>query len=142
MVLRKATIDDEALLLVWRNDEFTRVNSFNQDPVTPEAHALWLKASLNNTNRLLFIVEESGAPVGMLRIDSLEDGNKELSWNVSPQHRGTGIGRRMVRMIVERHPAWSFVARIKTHNVASIKIAEHAGLRFVREEGGASWFSS
>lgn len=142
MILRKATIEDSALLLQWRNDEITRTNSLNPDLVTAENHARWLKHSLETPGRILLIIEQTGVPVGTLRIDSLNDGKKELSWTIAPEHRSAGIGKRAVRTIVEKHPDWIFVARIKSSNRASIRIAEGAGFHFQREEDGVQFFST
>jgi RimJ/RimL family protein N-acetyltransferase len=140
VILRKAGIEDSDLLFAWRNDEATRLNSLNSAPVKAEEHARWLGRSLRSTDRSLFIVEESGIPVGTVRIDSLPDGQKDLSWTIAPERRRTGIGKQAVQKAVDAHPDWDFVARIKSTNAASIKIAEHAGFRFQREENGVLFF--
>lgn len=142
VTLRKAAIEDSDLLLAWRNDETTRLNSLNSAPVHSQEHARWLDRSLRSTDRSLFIIEESGVPVGTVRIDSLPGGQKDLSWTIAPERRGTGIGKQAVRQVIEKYPAWVFVARIKTTNTASIKIAKHAGFRFQREENGVLHFST
>lgn len=142
MILRKAGIEDSDLLLAWRNDEATRLSSFNSAPVRAEEHTHWLERSLRCAGRSLFIVEESGIPVGTVRIDALPNGQKDLSWTIAPERRGAGIGREAVKKAIDEHPEWVFVARIKTTNMASIKIAEHAGFRLQREENGVLFFST
>jgi RimJ/RimL family protein N-acetyltransferase len=142
VILRKAGIEDSDLLLAWRNDEETRMNSLHSAPIQADEHARWLDRSLRSTDRSLFIVEESGMPVGTVRIDALPDGQKELSWTIAPERRGTGIGKQAVKKAIDEHPDWVFVARIKRTNNASIKIAEHAGLRFQREENEVLLFST
>lgn len=142
VILRKAVMEDSDLLLMWRNDESTRMNSLNPAPVQADEHALWLDHSLRSADRSLFIVEEFGIAVGTVRIDSLSDGRKDLSWTIAPERRGTGLGKRAVKKIIEEHPDWIFVARIKARNLASIRIAEYAGLRLQREESGVLVFST
>ena len=61
---------------------------------------------------------------------------------IAPERRGTGIGKQAVKKAIDEHPDWVFVARIKRTNNASIKIAEHAGLRFQREENEVLLFST
>lgn len=140
MTLRKAATEDSDLLLAWRNHEITRMNSLNSAPVQAKEHAQWLDRSLQSEDRCLFIIEKSGIPVGTLRIDSLPDGQKELSWTIAPERRGMGIGKQAVQKAIDEHPDWVFMARIKSTNTASIRIAEHAGLRFEREENGVLIF--
>jgi RimJ/RimL family protein N-acetyltransferase len=142
LLLRKARSADSDLLLAWRNDEATRMNSLNSAPVRADEHARWLEHSLCSADRSLFIIEESGMPVGTVRIDSLPDGQKDLSWTIAPERRGSGIGKQAVQKAIDEHPDWVFVARIKTTNAASIRIAEHAGFHLRREENGVLFFST
>lgn len=142
VILRKAGVEDSDLLLAWRNDEATRMNSLNSTPIHADEHAHWLDRSLRSTDRSIFIVEESGIPIGTVRIDSLPDGQRDLSWTIAPERRGRGIGKQVVKKAVDEHPDWVFVARIKSTNTASIKIAEHAGFRLQREENGVLLFST
>lgn len=142
VILRNAGIEDSDLLLAWRNDEATRMNSLNSAPVPADEHACWLDCTLRSADRSLFIVEESGIPVGTVRIDSLPNGQKDLSWTIAPERRGSGIGKQAVKKAIDEHPDWVFVARIKASNTASIRIAERAGFRFQREENGVLFFST
>lgn len=59
----------------------------------------------------------------------------ELSWTVSPMMRSSGIGKTMVSQVAKSIPE-SIRAEIKTGNIASIRIAEDAGMVFEREEKG------
>jgi RimJ/RimL family protein N-acetyltransferase len=101
-----------------------------------------MEHALRSADRSLFIVEESGTPVGTVRIDSLPDGQKDLSWTIAPERRGTGIGKQAVKKALDEHPDCAFVARIKATNSASVKIAEHAGFHLRREEDGVLFFST
>jgi RimJ/RimL family protein N-acetyltransferase len=72
--------------------------------------------------------------VGTVRIDF--DGSAyELSWTVAPAARGRNVGKTMVLMAA-RELNGPVRAQIKTSNVASIRIAEAAGLHFVGEQEG------
>jgi len=94
----------------------------------------WLEQSLANPDRRLYIVELDGIPAGTMRSD-FEDPGYLLSWTVSPSMRGKGIGTAMVRMLIATISE-SLRAEIKTDNRASVRIAEAAGLRFIREADG------
>ncbi len=130
---RRATMLDLERLLQWRNDSFTRQNSINTEPVQRETHERWLKASLENRKRKLYIAEISGEPVGTVRLDQQESG-WELSWTVAPAARGKGIGKRMVKEATNLITG-NLTARVKDGNLASVRIAEYAGFHPVSRSG-------
>lgn len=132
--LRRASMDDLEILLEWRNDSITREASHNTKEVTRDEHEQWLKATLNNPNRQLYIAEENGTPVGTVRAD-FSDGSYELSWTVSQEARGRGIGKRMVALLANQIKN-SIRAEIKVGNVASVRIAENSGMKFEYEKDG------
>lgn len=134
MKLRPASLEDAGLLLAWRNDPVTRSFSRNTHPVGEGEHLAWLKRTLEDPKRRLLIAEERGVPVGTVRAD-FDGTSHELSWTVAPQARGRSVGRRMVLLVAET-VGGPLRAQIKTANLASIRIAEAAGLRLVGERGG------
>lgn len=134
MKLRPAVLEDAELLLAWRNDPVTRSSSRNTWPVTEAEHLAWLRQVLGDPNRRLFIAEENGVPVGTVRADF--DGRAhELSWTVAPEARGRSVGRRMVQLVVGR-AGGPLRAQIKASNLASIRIAETAGMHLAGEREG------
>ena len=134
MKLRKATIDDWKILLEWRNDIETRKNSHNMELVQEEDHKKWLNSVLANENRQLYIGLENGIPAGTVRADWDEKTKSyQLSWTVSPDFRGQGIGKKMVKILADKLNQ-KLRAEVKMGNIASIKIAEFAGLTFKKEE--------
>jgi len=89
--LRPATLEDAEMLLKWRNDEATRMGSHSTVEVKLEKHIEWLRATLQNQTRQLYVAEENGVSVGTVRAD-YDNGIYELSWTVSPEARGQGVG--------------------------------------------------
>jgi len=142
MELRKATFDDWKVLLDWRNDLETRQSSHNTEVVNEESHKKWLKSTLENTNRQLFVAMEQGVAVGTVRAD-YDSYSKDyvLSWTISPGARGKGIGKQMVKLLVDKLDD-KIRAEIRKGNIASVKIAEYAGLLFKNEENGVLHFSN
>ncbi len=123
--LRPASYDDARFLFDLRNDPQSRQASLSQDEVSFKAHCQWLKASLVNPARRIFIAERDGVAVASGRIDHGEDG-LSLSWTVAPQARGGGIGRQLVAALagMEFGP---LTAVIRSENTASRRIAEANG---------------
>ena len=69
--LREVTKSDWKVLLEWRNDKITRQNSFNSDLVSVSEHKEYIKNTITNPNRALFILEYNEIPVGTIREDDV-----------------------------------------------------------------------
>lgn len=123
MVLRKATFNDWEILFNWRNDFITRKNSINQNKITKSNHKLWLSDSLMNEYREIYILEKNMIPVGTIRTDHIDINKYILSWNISPEHRGKGLGNMILELYLKNRKG-EFLAEIKSSNIASIKIVE------------------
>jgi len=134
MILRSATIRDADLLLELRNDPETRKASHNTAEVQTGEHVSWLARTLDDPHRRLFVGEEDGVPVGTIRADS-SGGVWELSWTVAANARGQGLAKQMVALLAHQIPE-PIRAEVKVGNIASARIAEHAGMEFDREEDG------
>lgn len=128
LILRLATIDDSRRLFEWRNDLETRRNSRTQGPLDPIKHEEWLRASLTNPARKIYIAEENGVPVGTVRLDDTGD-FVEVSWTVAPEARGRGLGKEIVLLFRSTVvPTAKIQAAVRKGNVASEKIAAALGL--------------
>jgi RimJ/RimL family protein N-acetyltransferase len=142
MILRKVTFEDWKILLDWRNNLETRKNSHNMEIVGEENHKKWLVSILANENRQLFIALDNEIPVGTVRADFDKQNNEyELSWTISPDFRGKGIGKIMVKLLADKLQA-KIRAEIKNGNIASVRIAEYAGMTFKKEENEVLHYSN
>ncbi len=135
---RLATLSDLEMLLEWRNDPETRANSKNSGSIPREVHEAWLRGSLGNPDRKLFVAECSGDSIGTVRLDRRE-GTWELSWTVAPASRGKGFGTVMVAEATKL-VSGNLVAEIKETNTASIRIAQQAGFELVVRSAGMAHF--
>lgn len=138
--LRPATLNDSELLLNWRNDPVTRENSVNTCVVTEKEHGLWLSRALVNASVRLFVAISGGEPVGAVRAERLGDGTTELSWTIAPGKRGRGFGKAMVAEALALSGG-TVVARIKSGNAASRRIAEAAGFTMTGKEGEMTFWT-
>ncbi len=134
MILRPASMDDAGLLLAWRNDPLTRQASIDGDSVDEAQHQAWLADVLENPERSILIAVVEDVAVGTVRLDR-EGQLSELSWTVSPDHRGKGFGTKIVQLAVAQ-AGGPVKAVIKEGNQASRKIAAAAGLALVGSQGG------
>ncbi len=124
---------DAALLMAWRNDAATRGASHSAATVSPAEHRQWLQAQLRNPDMQLYIAESDGMAVGTVRAVG-ENGVAELSWTIAPEARGRGYAKAMVAALANRITG-PIRAEIKTGNMASVKVAEHAGMSFQQQSG-------
>jgi RimJ/RimL family protein N-acetyltransferase len=138
--LRRASADDEARLLEWRNDAQTRAMAIARAPVPLADHRRWLDVRLRDADTLLMIAEEDGAPVGTVRLDRHGPGEAELSITIAPAARGRGLARPAIELGLEHaRREWGVehvTAQIRSENAASLRAFAAAGFEPVREEGG------
>jgi RimJ/RimL family protein N-acetyltransferase len=132
MQLRKAIFDDWKMLLDWRNDPTTRLNSFEQGEVSEQTHKIWFNKSLSNSNREIYILEDNSIPVGSIRSDAVDSGKYILSWNIDPNQRGKGYGTKILEIYLQDKKG-EFLAEIKPENIASIKMVQKNGFKQLNE---------
>jgi RimJ/RimL family protein N-acetyltransferase len=133
LTLRQAVESDSESLLEWRNDATTKAFSVNSNEVTREQHDAWLNKTLQDKNCLLIIGEVLGVPVGMVRINILNDSSlARVSINLNPDFRGRGISRQLLgssllfgAQVLENLS--KYCANIHIENVASQKIFNSVG---------------
>ncbi|MGA7876614.1 MAG: GNAT family N-acetyltransferase [Desulfoferrobacter sp.] len=134
ITLRPATIQDADLLLEWRNDPETRKASHNTAEVQRDEHVSWLSRTLNNPNRRLLVAEEDGAPVGTARAD-FSEGVWGAILDGTPKRERARVAKQMVALLAHQISE-PIRAEVKAGNIASARIAEHAGMELDREADG------
>ncbi len=129
--LRLAEAEDEGWLLELQRQEPTR--RFARDPAIPSAaeHARWFARVLDDSERLLMIVETDDTPSGMVRLDRLSDQPTafEVSIAVDVVRQGEGIGAAALALLRRLAPGADFVATVKAENRPSLALFAAAGYR-------------
>jgi spore coat polysaccharide biosynthesis predicted glycosyltransferase SpsG/RimJ/RimL family protein N-acetyltransferase len=159
VTVRRATIDDAALLLKWRNDPVTRGVSRTSDVVPWDEHMAWLSSSLLREDRILLVAEDESEglrrPVGTVRWDR-DDGPTpywEVSITVAPERRGGGMARPLLlageQYLLSSRPApddaMTLVAVLREDNTPSAKLFAASGyLPYAPrdDDGWVSWAKS
>jgi len=139
--LRPAAPSDSEQLWLWRNDPATRTASRTIEPISWSDHRRWLTAMLASGSTALQIAEIGGEPVAMVRFDP-EDDAHEVSINVRPDRRGSGLGsavlRRACQMLEAERGGTQIVAAVHQANSGSQRLFERCG--FVRAGGSEGAF--
>jgi len=129
--LRAVSIEDAEQLLLWRNDETTRLASHQTQVLSLSEHQSWLAKSLCNPQRKLYIAQYLGQDIGTVRADYLIERQAWLlSWTLAPEKRGQGLAKHMVHAFVDVIDD-DICAEIKDSNLASIKIALFIGCTLI-----------
>ncbi|HPB32683.1 MAG TPA: GNAT family N-acetyltransferase [Candidatus Sumerlaeota bacterium] len=133
----KATIHDAEFLFHLRNESEARAQSIHSDEVGWEEHCQWLKGTIQNSDRLLFIAQgvHENEKYGQVRFDVSQE-TAVISIAIAPEFRGRGLGREIIiRGIQEfsrQHPGVNtIIAYIKPSNAASKKAFQACGFEYV-----------
>ena len=137
--LKEVKKSDWKVLLEWRNDKITRQNSFNSDLVSVSEHKEYIKNTIINPNRTLYILEYNEIPVGTIREDRLEKDELELSYTISPMYRGKKIGQIMMSLYLMERKG-SFLCEVKEDNAPSIKMIEQLGFKLFNTEKRVNFY--
>lgn len=128
--IRFATEQDAPLAWLWRNDPETRAASQTHEPIAWPDHLGWWLRALASPDRHLIIGEVAEETAAILRFDCTTDG-WEVSINLCPRARGSGLGRTLLAAGVAAMEAQQgsrpFVAAIHKSNLASRRTFEAVG---------------
>lgn len=98
--LRPVQAADRDILFKWANDPDVRANSFDPRPIAPETHLAWLERVLADSDVRMWILEVTGAPVGIVRYQRGAD-EAGVGISIAREHRGHGHG---VSLLLESAP--------------------------------------
>ena len=126
-------------VLKWRNDHRTRAMSLSGEAVSLDAHRSFFARVLNCDDIDMGIACMGGDKIGMVRFDRLPSGKFEVGINLNPSVRGRGLAAPMLRAGIDwhaaKHGSVSLLARIKTANIASVKVFTRVGFKFLSIDG-------
>lgn len=131
--LREAEIKDSELLFNWANEINVRTNSINQEPIIWENHLKWFTKKLNDSETKILILTSEGNLLGQIRID-LIDCYWNIDYSIDNQFRGKGLGKEIVRLLINKFESYKFKATVKKQNKASINVFINLGFRKMQIE--------
>ena len=126
--LRPASLDDCAQVWAWRFAADVRAVSADTRHVELDEHATWYLARLHERSSPMWIIEDAGAGIGVVRVDRQPDGSGTISIALARGSRGRGVGRAAISAACRR---WGgrVVATIRADNAASQTCFEACGFR-------------
>jgi len=131
LTLRPAHVEDCRLIWEWANDLTTREASFSSEPIPWEQHIKWFAEKLADPGNLFYIALDADAvPVGQIRYE-ITGTDAMVSVSLSPDRRGRGYGRTIIRMgaqhVFENTLVRTMHAYVKPDNVASAHVFAQSG---------------
>ncbi len=139
--LRPAAPEDVDLLFRWTNDPTVRANAFSTDPIPYENHVAWFRGRLENPDCWIYIGMKQEKPVGVIRVERIQDAPQAglISYSVDRDARGQGIGTELLQQIcrqdLEMDGIRVLAGQVKLENVPSQRAFEKAGYQeFLRND--------
>ena len=123
ITMRDARIDDCDRVFVWNCAPEVRAMSGDPRIIALSDHRSWFQRRLSGGP--MWIVEDDGAPVGVVRLDPGADVTV-ISIALAPEARGRGIGRRAIAAACASY-ARPIDATIRVRNSASRACFEACG---------------
>jgi L-amino acid N-acyltransferase YncA len=124
--LRRAAPEDSRTVWLWRNDYRTRSSSQTKEPIPWLDHARWWREAFQSADRHLMIAELAGQPVAFVRFDRVGESDFEVSINLAPSARGSGLGAQTLAdacgAFRKEHGPVKLLATIHRDNAASRNI--------------------
>jgi len=136
VALREATLDDCEAIWAWNFAPDVRARSRRADAVAYIEHARWFARRLADGDAPIWVIEDGGCPVGVVRIDPGGPGARgRISIALAAHARGRGVGRAAIAAACR---SWRgpIVAEIFDDNYASRACFAACGFRLVGSEAG------
>jgi RimJ/RimL family protein N-acetyltransferase len=123
----------------WRNDPHTQLMSINSEHVSWDDHSKWFDASLKNSNRYIYMLQNNSNFIGMIRFDR-ELNSAEISINMNPEFRGQKLSKPSLlagisafKSEINMTNQMKILAEIKTVNIASNALFLSSGFQLITQ---------
>lgn len=132
IVPAEKTEEDGKLIMKWRNDETTRINSFNSEKKS------WDKFKheyLDYFKNLPLFATVEGTKFAFVSICDYGTSSKSIGINISPNYRGKGLSRPVIMATIDyikKHfkNIQELFAEIKNFNIPSIRAFSRSGFEY------------
>ena len=138
--LRRAGINDAALLFRWANAQQVRQSSFSPEAIAWETHLAWFREKLASPESAVFVaVDLTERPVGQIRFDKTDPATAEIDVSVAYEAAGRGYGTALLRegtaaFFADDKEVKTVRGAVKRSNGPSLRIFEKAGFSNAGEE--------
>jgi RimJ/RimL family protein N-acetyltransferase len=135
LALRPAVLADMELIFAWRNRPEIIDLATSRRAVSWDEHAAWFPAAVVDEDRLMFLIELDGRPVGQLRFDRVSPDCCQVTIYLLPEFTGKGIGTRALALgcsrAFEQMPVGRLRAFVRDDNLPSVAAFSKVGFTTV-----------
>ena len=142
ILIRKANKSDCEDILKWRNDEISQKMSFNSKTITPKMHQAWFFKVLNNNNKVMYIGELDNDKVGVCRFE-FDESRLVSAVSINMNHLRGRLRQIIFKIFsseIYRNNKNNIVAKVRSDNLASIKIFTHSGFEIIQDKDNKIYF--
>jgi RimJ/RimL family protein N-acetyltransferase len=97
IILRPAELSDVQLTYKWASDKNVRRYSISKSEISYQEHSDWFFSKLNDPNCLYFIANIAKVAAGSFRVDIDQNGVGTISYLLSSDFHGKGLGGKLLR---------------------------------------------
>lgn len=117
----------------WANDQATRQQSFQSEPIAFSQHEIWFNHQLVNKDAVLLLMESYGEAFGQVRFKLTGD-KATISYSLDKKARGKGLAKHLIiggiAYLQNNHPRiTSIEGFVKLDNHPSIKTFRRIGFQ-------------
>ena len=136
--MKKPTLDDlDAITEIYNDAILTTVATFDTEPKNLEEQKTWF--TNHGSKYPILVAKQNGLIVGWASLSKWSDrcaysDTAEISLYVDKEHRGKGIGKKLIQAIIQegrRTGLHTVIAQITEGNEVSVHLHELAGFKHV-----------
>ena len=94
--LMPANSSDIVQYFLWANDPNVRKNAINTEVISFESHTDWFNNSISNADRIMFVLESAGLPIGQIRFD-IKENTATIDYSIDDIAHGRGLATILVQ---------------------------------------------
>ena len=132
LYLKKVKPTDVDLLYQWANDSEVRRNVFHTEPILYENHVKWFANMIADDSVYQYILYQGESPIGQIRLN-VEGDEALIDYSISAEHRGKGLGSKLLQLVKEQIVADKISSVIKM--IGQVKYENHASARVFEKCG-------
>jgi len=102
--LRPLAEHDSARVHAWRNSPEVAAYMYADHDISPDEHARWFAGALGAGDRVFWIIEDDGAPVGLANLARIDLGRRACDWAYylgEASVRGRGVGAAVEFIVLD-----------------------------------------
>lgn len=122
--INKIEKDDCDIILNWRNDPISRLNSKNKNLILKKNHIKWFNLKLKSKNDITLMAKISHLRLGTVRYDKINEKLFEVSININPNFRKIGLSKKILKLSEKKFKEKGVLIKafVLKENLASIKL--------------------